>query len=276
MGRFPKRYPPRFEQMEIAPIVAFEEEPMPESKRPIEFWIGVMNLSGGLLTALPAALPFSKTYPRATIAAMVTGLTVFVVSAAAFFFRVVRSKWKAYSANVADLRFIAIHEKRMQDLLNKFHKFIANHDARSLRQILMSAQSANVDKVGRLLGTSEHTETWADFLRQQLQYPTSSFDQFLLLCREFTTIISDFDRHQVQRAQKELTSGTPLQAHYIDQLEEFKDEFNAFLRSAEEWIGEVAEYAKSRQDAISNYIATVPAAYFERVKSFKRADAANA
>jgi hypothetical protein len=100
----------------------------------------------------------------------------------------------------------------------------------------------------------------------------SSLLEFLKMCYEFTSIVTEFNRNYVIKAQQGLTRiALPEQAvHYVDQLEMFREEFAHFLRDVEEWAHSVDETAVKRiPDFYRHHVQTAPTQIFERVSSFR-------
>jgi phage host-nuclease inhibitor protein Gam len=91
----------------------------------------------------------------------------------------------------------------------------------------------------------DYIGSWLDCYREQLAFPVKSLPQFLSQCRQFGSIVAEFNRN-VHRAQREHATKTPLHEHYIAQLEEFRDEYAAFLRAVESWAKGILNYLASR------------------------------
>ena len=94
---------------------------------------------------------------------------------------------------------------------------------------------------------------------------------FLKTCYEFTTIVTEFNRNYVIKMQKGIEGRMmPEQAFYwIDQLEQFMEEFTHFLRDVEEWAHSVDETAAKRMPDFYRHVQPAPAQIFERVSSFR-------
>jgi len=172
----------------------------------------------------------------------------------------------------ADRRFVKEQELQLRDLVARFcRRFAGSEDARSFMPIFRSAMVGKVETanvVGRIIAC-DYIGNWLACFQQQLKLPAASVDVLVSRCREFTTIVNSFNRDYVLRAQKELGMVAPLGNHYLDQLEEFREEFAAFLRDLEQWVNAFSAQAQGRIGE-PHYWGIAPTCVFERTKTFRR------
>ncbi len=178
--------------------------------------------------------------------------------------------------NKRDQQFIAANDARLRELLDKFTVFTSSSDNRSLINILRSAYSQNTQAVEQIV-VGDYIGSWLHCYREQLTFPTKSLPRFLSQCKEFSHIVPQFNTNYVLRAQRQLATAAPLAEHNIAQLEEFREEYNAFLRDVEPWAKGIANYLQScgviAQTALWRL---APTNSFERAKSFGRTKPAEA
>jgi len=165
-------------------------------------------------------------------------------------------------------RFIAETDVRLRELLQQFGVFTSSSDNRSLISILRSAHSQNMQAVEQII-VGDYIGNWLDCYREQLTFPAKSLHQFLSQCRQFGRIVQEFNRNYVQRTQRELAAKTPLVEHYVAELEEFRDEYAAFLRAVESWAKGILNYLEIGGVADHPTLwRLAPVNSFERVKPF--------
>lgn len=167
----------------------------------------------------------------------------------------------------SDQRFITANRARLEELLEQLAVFISSGNNRSLLYILRCAHSQHMRAVEPIL-VGGSVAAWLQCYRQQLTLPTASFHHFLSICTEFSRIVQEFNANYVLRSQRQLANMTPLAEHFIAQLEEFREEFNAFLRDVEHWAKGVSNYSQVCGVAEHSSL-FAPADYFERAKSFR-------
>lgn len=144
-----------------------------------------------------------------------------------------------------DRQFIAAEDVRLRKLAERFNQFTSRSDSRSLVGILRSAL-AYEDLVIRTYG-SGYISSWLDCYRKELDSSVKTLPAFLNRCQQFSAIVNEFNRNHVIPAQKQLEKGeAKVLEHYIDQLEGFREEFNAFLRQVEQWASDISDHARSR------------------------------
>jgi hypothetical protein len=167
-------------------------------------------------------------------------------------------------------RFIAETDVRLRQLVEQFAVFASLNDNRSLISILRSVHSQNMQVVDQII-TGDHVNSWLFCYREQLAFPTSSYRQFLAQCRQFSHILQEFNRNYVLRAQKELAAKPPLPEHAIAQLEQFREEYTAFRRSAESWGTAISDYLQSGGAMDHSTLwRLAPTTWYERAKPFAR------
>ena len=175
---------------------------------------------------------------------------------------------------IADRRFIQQHEPQLLDFYDRLGRFTDGNDGRSLEGILRSATTYDSKTIYPLLN-SNFIQDWEDCFDEQMRHRSRSVGQFLARCREFTHIIYQFDRNFAARAQAELTAASiDLPNNYIDQLEVFKDEFNAYLRDVDLWANTISTKIQKRWSNSPEFNRLLPTTNFERVKTFRRSSVA--
>jgi hypothetical protein len=113
--------------------------------------------------------------------------------------------------------------------------------------------------------------SWVQCYREELTLPAATLRHLLSRCTEFSHIVQEFNTNYVLRTQRQLANGPPLAEYSVVQLEEFREEYNAFLRDVERWARGVSNYLHSRGVAEQSSLwSLAPADYFERAKSFLR------
>lgn len=194
-------------------------------------------------------------------ATAVTGVLIFYVF----------KSLKFLTRKLEERRFVKKESVRLQDLLRQFQSFAGKQNEGRLRNIITSAFGPDRQIMESFL-PSEHSRIWSECLNVQLATPTTSLEVLAARAHEFTLLVEDFDAGQAQRVQKAITSSkNPLHEAYIDMLEEFSDDFNAFLRDLEKWAGAFNDYAIERIGW-----ERIPKSKFEKVKSFQHKKAMGA
>ena len=240
----------------------FEEE-QPEAPENPDYtrWTAPMQL---LTTALALAAAVLGNLNKSSIMSKVLiGLAVVVLLwvVGSFVFRWVRR----YRVKSADISFATLHESELRNRTNCLRKFVDTRTSDSIKGILNDLNSVvNWDKLEGLTEECDCICSWADAFRLQLNYPSSTLDEFGARTREFTAVVSYLLRH-IQRLQKELSKiQKPLPDSYIEKLETFREELNPFLRDLESWTVTVHSYLFPRLGWDR-----VPGVSFGRVKTFR-------
>jgi hypothetical protein len=167
-------------------------------------------------------------------------------------------------------RFIAEYDARLRELVEQFAVFTSNSDNRSLICILRSVYSHNMQLAEQII-VGDYLGSWLYCYREQLNFPATSLRQFLSQCRTFSYIVQEFNRNYVLRAQRELAVKSPLAEDSTAKLEEFREEYAAFLRAVESWAKGISNYLQAG-GMIDNpsLWKLAPTNSFERAKSFAR------
>jgi hypothetical protein len=156
------------------------------------------------------------------------------------------------------------------ELLKRFNRFSSDNFAGSIVYILQSASSISPGArrdIYRILNGSS-VKRWLEFHTQSLCKSSKEIDFFILKCSEFTAIVDQFNRDYVLKAQSEL-KGNMLAEPILDQLEDFREEFNVFLRDVERWAESFTE--KWRETSQDNSPAGPSLiSRFTKVKTFRR------
>ena len=182
------------------------------------------------------------------------------------------SAWlRKIGAKKRDRQFIAANDVRLREFVEQFAEFISNNNTRSLVYIIRAAYSQNMTAVEQVIA-GDYIGSWFQAYREQLAFPTKALPQFFARCREFSNMVQQFNSYYVLRAQRQLAAAaTPLPEYNIAELEGFREEYNAFLRSLEPWAKGIANHLQSTGINDEPTLWRLgPTSYFERVKSFVR------
>jgi len=83
--------------------------------------------------------------------------------------------------------------------------------------------------------------------------------------------MTEFSTCHVIPTQKQIEKGTiAVPDHFIDELEQFREDYNAFQRDVEEWATELTDYSRLGWGEGDWWRKHSPAVHFERVRSFRR------
>ena len=243
--------------------VSFNQEPaMQQQQTFMAKWGPLFTFFGGLFAMLSSLSVFSSKYPQFARWLMIVGGLAIAGGLLFYILKAIRFAM----GKLADRKYIRVQEAKLRDLLAHFKPFVANENSMSLRGILRSFN----DEAAAKLAAPETSDLWADCLLVQLESPSRSLVVLAHRAREFSLLLTDFIGNQAQRLQREITTtGKPPHTTYIDMLEEFHDDFNAFLRELEQWVGPFNEYVIPRIGWQG-----IPNSKFQRIKSFRRGIAA--
>lgn len=258
-SRFANRYESRFDDDPSA-----DQVHRPEEKKGIS-WSQAIELITALVLCVPILSKLDENHPYLKIAVALLAVILLIWIGRSFFVFVL----DALRHRGQDKTFILNNRSKLQDLRDRLERFTSS-DGRALVSILRSNVSSNNAGIVKILGC-DYFGQWIRCFDLRLRGPSDDIEEFLLRCREFTVIVASFNRDYVVRAHTELSLFSPRELHFIDQLEEFREEFNAFLRELENWAGNVNNYALHRfvqQETSWSFAATN---YFERVKTFRPA-----
>lgn len=245
-----------------------QEPAAPAVKRRVSL-DALLKFSAALITIVPTILGWTGKHPVGSKVLVGLGIVVLAWIALPY----ATALGKEVSRKFGDRRFVRQESARLRDLLQQFRRFGGTEDSRALMSIIRSAASSNAEAIGRIVAC-DYIGSWIHCFQQQLTSPAKSVDVLVARCHEFTAIVSRFNRDYVLRSQKELGTGEPLNDYCIDQLEEFREEFAAYLRQVEQWAKSVSEQAQSRVTDPQRYWSIAPTPSFERVKSFRRTSTA--
>jgi len=204
------------------------------------------------------------------------GLSWFFVACAGLVLLMILGSWlKTKITNrialSQDRKFIARKIVDVRRLFARFSIFVSENDTRSFRYNLRNAAGHQIEVIDQILG-SDYITSWIQCYRNHLEMQPRSLIEFIKMCSEFTTIITEFNRNYVIKAQQGLGRATlpPQAPHWLDQLEKGREEFIHFLRDVEEWAHSMNQVAAKRiPDFYGRYIQTAPTQIFERVSSFR-------
>lgn len=169
------------------------------------------------------------------------------------------------------MEFVATAGAELHKLAQQFGEFISDNDSRSFICTIRSGFSQNMTAVEQVLA-GDYIASWFYAYREELSYAPTGVPQLLARCREFGNMVQQFNSYYVLRAQKHLAAAaTPLPEHSIAALEQFREEYNAFLRELESWMKGNASYIQSL--GVTTHAAIwqlAPTVYYERAKPFSR------
>src|SRR5215469_7339088 len=182
---------------------------------------------------------------------------------------------KQRNTRVRNLKFIAGQGHRLHKLLGQFRVFAHNTENQSLVSILRSA-CVDEELVRQVYG-AEYVSSWFDCFNKELEFEAASLRAFLNRSVEFTRLVSEFNISHVIPTQKQLEKGSfAVPELFVDELEQFREDFNAFQRDVEGWASELSDYARLFCDERGWWQRPTPVIHFERVKSFRRSKPAAA
>jgi hypothetical protein len=174
-----------------------------------------------------------------------------------------------------DLEFIASQGNRLHKLLGQFKVFAHNTEKQSLVSILRSA-CIDEELVRQVYG-AEYVSSWFDCFSKELEFETTSLRAFLNRCVQFITLVTEFNTSHVIPTEKHIEKGSfAVHEHFVEELEQFREDFNAFQRDVEGWANEVSDYARIFGGESGWWQELTPVVHFERVKSFRRSKPAAA
>jgi type III secretory pathway component EscV len=171
--------------------------------------------------------------------------------------------------------FIKRQHRKLQELLKGFVPFAAdNSGRRSMIEIIRSVSSNRSDEIERIQ-PSKYIAAWTQAFGQQLAFPTSDIHVFMTRCEEFACIVFQFNCDYVLKTQRAMELRDQIAEHNIDEFEQFREEFNAYLRNLEDWIAKlVEEWAKIEHEG--RKFGVPLRSNYDRLKPFRKVAAAKA
>ncbi len=250
-----------------------EDEPdasvVPRSR---ELTVEVLKLLTASLAFAAAVIGLVSKYPWFSKPWILDGVIALGFLVLAWFAKPRFAHWlRRIKLHKGEQQFISTNDARLREFVEQFAEFISDNNTRSLRYIVRSACSQNPMEVDKILA-GDYLGHWFFSFREQLMFPVQSVGQFLGRCREFTNLVQQFNSSYALRSQRLFTSATPAPPeHVLDELEGFREDYNAFLRNLEPWAKTIATYLQSIgvTDTPTQW-RLAPTAYFERPKSFKK------
>jgi hypothetical protein len=170
-------------------------------------------------------------------------------------------------------RYVAREYGKLKLLFERLGKFTSKDDGRSFRHEMYSASAYRLDIIDKILG-ADYIEDWLRCYTIRLEFPCQSVVEFLSRCREFTTIVNHYNTNYVIKTQKTIEASPVdiLPVHCLDQFEEFRERFSAYLNEIEQWADAIARDVKPRV-SLAHFLEHVPRS-FTRARSFKKVDVA--
>ena len=168
-------------------------------------------------------------------------------------------------------QFVCNEQAGFNDLLRRFNRFVSRDDSRSIIPILQSGISFNMEAIVRIPGVNgvNYIGRWLTCFERRLAFPVRGIVSFMTRCQEFTIIVDEFNREYVGKAQKELEAGKPIPDQYIHDLEQFREDFLAYLREFEQWADRLTNESRKLVND-EELVWTSLVRTFPRVKSFRR------
>ena len=219
------------------PFIVSEEPPEPPKDSVSKN--SVLQVTASVLTIAAIVLGWTKNSHRNT--QLLIGLVVLVLLAGAYprAAKIVRKLVQRRR----EAHFVRREELVFCDQLRRFAQFVSVNSGSSLLGILHSAFSQQPRERALVPGVNQsitYILRWQECFEQRLTVPANGLAPFMMRCQEFSVIVDQFNRDYVVATQVQLECMEPLSAYYLDQLEHFRDEFNAYLRDMEQWAERVA------------------------------------
>lgn len=234
-----------------------------------ELLVAVLQVVAALLALVPYFSPWAARHRNYALL-VVVGIIGWIA----------KPRLKAWIGRVSSRRrdrlLVAENIGSLRKLVERFAVFTSNNDTRSLIQIVRSAYSQNMPAVEQIIA-GDYIGSWLYCYREQLGFPINSLERFLHQSREFSHIVQAFNSYYVLPAQRKLAATAQLSEDNIARLEEFREEYIAFLRDVEPWAQGIANYLRAGGVTDQHTLwALAPTNYFERPKSFRRITPLNA
>jgi hypothetical protein len=161
-------------------------------------------------------------------------------------------------------------------MFKRFKLFTEESHGESFRYILKNTSPYSVEVINQIFETDYITD-WVVSFEEQMKYPAASPMAFFLRCREFSLLVRDFNNNYVIRAQKGiLKSSVQVPESNLDQLETFREEYNSYLRDFTQWAKSLCDHERIALGESQQVLLLFPCTVVDRVKSFRKATAANA
>jgi hypothetical protein len=167
--------------------------------------------------------------------------------------------------------------KEYQNLLQHFQRLkamMSRDDTRAFRYMLYNASPNRIEAIDQLCAC-DYLEPWMNCFSDTLQTPCTSYKEFLARCREFTTILDQFDRNYVMRTQAAVEKSKEIHNSYVDNFETFREGFVEYLRAIERWSEGIRKEAQARL-AQQEFLLGIPHFSFEKPKPFRKDKAVGA
>ena len=178
-----------------------------------------------------------------------------------------RTWLKKRNASSRDLEFVASQGRRLHKFLGQFKAFAHRTENQSLVSILRTA--CMDDELIRQMYGADYVSSWLDCFNKELEFEATSLRGFLNRCAQFVVLMTEFNIGLVIPSQKRFENGSfVVPAHFVDELEQFREDFNAFQRDIEGWANELGDYARLRR-GIGEWWQRATVVRFVRVKSFR-------
>jgi len=249
-----------------------EEPVVPANFKSRELTVEVLKLLTALLAFAASVIALVSKYPWLSKPWILNGIIALGLLVLIWFAKPRFAYWlHKIKRRKREDQFIATNDARLREFVEQFAEFLSDNNTRSLRYIVRSACSQNATEVEKIL-VGDYIGNWFFSFREQLMFPTQSLEQFLARCREFTNLVQQFNSSYALRSQRLFTSAaTPLPEHVLDELEGFREDYNAFLRNLEPWAKGIAAYLQSVgiSDTPTQW-RLAPVTYFDKPKSFKK------
>lgn len=172
-----------------------------------------------------------------------------------------------------DRRFVRQESMKLGEFIYRLRPFVAN-ETTGLITILRAVGAEHMTSVSPIINAPDYVPSWRGCFQEQLKRPAVDLDVFLARYRELLTIVNSFNRDYVHRAHRTLSTVRPLGETSIADLEQFREEFAAYLRDFELWGDKVYEEVRIRTGNPHHWT-LAPKASFDKVKSFRRSTAAD-
>ena len=201
-------------------------------------------------------------------------MAVFLCSGLVFLWLMLQPPFRKFIRWYSNRRYVAREYSKLKLLFERLGRSTSKDDGRSFRNQMYSASAYRLDVIDKILG-ADYIEDWLKCYAIKLAFPCRSVVQFLSHCREFTTIVNHYNTDYVIKTQNTIEASPVeiLPEQCLDQFEEFRERFSAYLNDIEQWADTIARDTQHRV-SLSHFLEHVPHRSFNRARSFKKSDVA--
>lgn len=169
--------------------------------------------------------------------------------------------------NRDDNKYVEREYSRLTDNFQRLRLMLNRDYSTSFGYMLFNASPTRVDVIDQICATN-YLEPWVNCYSFTLQTPCGSLKDFLARCSEFTTILEQFDRNYVIKAQAAIEK-SDMHSNYVDNFETFREGFVQYLRDVERWTDAIRKEALRRLPQ-QQFLIHLPHTFFEKPKPFRK------